>query len=166
MVKINTHAPGILIVLTSSLLQISLVPSVLALPVQFDRSHGQPEMVIGDGTLATAVTQSVQIAQSTATALSVAGTSSSRPRSYRRCSVAEDAQISNALKKLTPAKPREKGMKRNFYLVVSRLMIIDDRWFSTVFKRQTPDEFDDENFRELIECTCCLLFFNPPLLSR
>ncbi|KAJ3816655.1 hypothetical protein F5880DRAFT_1512470 [Lentinula raphanica] len=121
-------APGILIVLTSSLLQASLVPSVLALPVQFDRSHGQPEMVIGDGTLATAVTQSVQSAQSPATASLVAGTSS-RPRSSRRCSVAEGAQISNALNKLIPAEPREK-----------------------VFKRQTPDEFGDENFRELIEC--------------
>ncbi|KAJ3834594.1 hypothetical protein F5878DRAFT_630112 [Lentinula raphanica] len=128
MVKINTLAPGILIVLTSSLLQTSLVPSVLALPVQFDWNHGQPDMVVGDGTLATAVTRSVQSAQSPAIASSLAGTSSSRPRSSRRCSVAEGAQISNALKKLTPAKPREK-----------------------VFKRQTPDEFDDENFRELIE---------------
>ncbi|KAJ3775550.1 hypothetical protein FB446DRAFT_724546 [Lentinula raphanica] len=88
MVKIKTLAPGILVILASSLLQTSLVTSVLALPVQSD--HGQPEKVAVDGKLAVAVTRSAQSAQSTQTTAAAAplptGTGSSHPGSSRRCS--------------------------------------------------------------------------------
>ncbi|KAJ3753062.1 hypothetical protein EV360DRAFT_88137 [Lentinula raphanica] len=110
MVKIKTLAPGILVVLASSLLQTSLVTSVLALPVQSD--HGQPEKVAVDGKLAAAVTRSAQSAQSTQTTAAAAplptGTGSSHPGLSRRCS------RSNALKPQTKVKRHEPDPLKNY----------------------------------------------------
>ncbi|KAJ3834595.1 hypothetical protein F5878DRAFT_630120 [Lentinula raphanica] len=110
MVKIKTLAPGILVVLASSLLQTSLVTSVLALPVQSD--HGQPEKVAVDGKLAAAVTRSAQSTQSTQTTAAAAplptGTGSSHPGLSRRCS------RSNALKPQTKVKRHKPDSVKNY----------------------------------------------------
>ncbi|KAJ3716622.1 hypothetical protein C8R42DRAFT_678957 [Lentinula raphanica] len=112
MVKIKTLAPGVLVVLVlaSSLLQTSLVTSVLALPVQSD--HGQLEKVAGDEKLAAVVTRSAQSAQSTQTTAAAASsetsTGSSHPGLSRRCS------RSNALKPQTKVKRHKPDSVKNY----------------------------------------------------
>ncbi|KAJ3775552.1 hypothetical protein FB446DRAFT_386273 [Lentinula raphanica] len=108
MVKIKTLAPGILLLLTSSLLQTSLIPSVLAVPVQYDRNHGQSEKEVGDRKLAAAVTGG---SQSTTTASSPAGNDSFRSKSRRRRDAkrAKRARekVSNELQTTSPPKSNE-----------------------------------------------------------